>query len=208
MTEELLSLPHSLPCLDIRAGIRQLEGNTKLYISLLQKFAECNRDLMARMEGNLEENNWNAARRLAHSTKGVAGSIGATELYMASAALEAAVTQGDYRPALQDFSRTVETVLHSIAALLHDQHQEDLPRSLEGKLDSDVLCSLLEELDHDLRAGDFKALQSYAALQRYVTDTALEEEVNELEPYVHLLEYRQVAEKLALIRLRLRNRQL
>ena len=100
-------LPLSLPCLDIQAGIRQLEGNQELYIKLLKKFAECNQDLAENIAERLQHNDKKKARILAHSTKGVAGSIGATELYLASAALESAIMQGNTEKAenaLQDFT--------------------------------------------------------------------------------------------------------
>ncbi|MCI5135963.1 MAG: hypothetical protein D3920_13040, partial [Candidatus Electrothrix sp. AW2] len=61
------------------------------------------------------------------------------------------------------------------------------------------------ELDAYLQAGDFQALQRYVTLQRYVADTTLAAEVNTWEKHINLFEYRQVAEKLAMLRLMLRN---
>ncbi|MCI5225052.1 MAG: Hpt domain-containing protein, partial [Candidatus Electrothrix sp. AR4] len=157
-------LPRALPCLDIQAGIRQLEGNRELYVKLLKKFAECNLDLVCKIEENLNENDHKTARMLAHSTKGVSGSIGATDLYFAASTLESAIIQGEHKNALQDFSLTLRTVLQSIAALLYDQENNDIPLPLGKKVKVSDLVSMLEELDHYLKSGDFKALQSYAAL--------------------------------------------
>jgi len=199
-------LPRSLPCLDIQAGIKQLEGNKELYIKLLKKFAECNYDLAEKIADTLANNEEKKARILAHSTKGVSGSIGATELYLASAALEVAITQGKTENALQDFAAILKTVLRSIAALLHDQ-EHDSPAPAAGKdVDLKILFPLLDELDACLRAGDFNALESYITLQKAVADTAVATEVNTWTASVNRFEYKQVAEKLAMLRIRLRNR--
>jgi HPt (histidine-containing phosphotransfer) domain-containing protein len=201
-------LPRALPGLDIQAGIRQLEGNKSLYIRLLKKFAECNLDLACKIEKSLDGNDHNAARILVHSTKGVSGSIGATDLYLAATTLESAVMRGDYTNALRDFSLALWTVLQSITALLYDLENIDIPLSLGGKSDIDTLTSMLEKLDHYLREGDFKALRSYAELRKYLAGSALEDEINSLESHIHHFDYKKVAEKLAMIHIKLRNRQL
>ncbi|MCI5142412.1 MAG: Hpt domain-containing protein [Candidatus Electrothrix sp. ATG1] len=201
-------LPRSLPCLDIQAGIRQLEGNKSLYIKLLKKFAECNHDLAEKIADKLVNNEEKKARILAHSIKGLSGSIGATELYLASAALEIAITEGKTENALQDFSNLLRTVLQSIAALLQDQDQDQDQKapSSTGERDPDLelLFPLLDTLDAHLHAGDFKALESYASLQQAVVNTKIAEEVNAWESAITLFEYKQVAEKLAMLRFRLR----
>ncbi|RWX43431.1 HPt (histidine-containing phosphotransfer) domain-containing protein [Candidatus Electrothrix aarhusensis] len=199
-------LPRSLPCLDIQAGIKQLEGNKDLYIKLLKKFAECNHDLAKKITDNLANNEEKKARIQAHSTKGVSGSLGATELYLASAALEIAITQGKTENALQDFATILKTVLRSIAALLHDLEDNDPAPTTEKDVDLDILLPLLEKLDAYLRVGDFNALGCYVNLQKIVRNTVVTEEVNTWEAYINRFEYKQVAEKLAMLQIRLRNR--
>ena len=199
-------LPRSLPCLDIQSGIKQLEGNKDLYIKLLKKFTECNHDLTEKITDKLSNNEEKKARILAHSTKGVSGSIGATELYLASAALEIAITQGKTKNALQDFAAILNTVLQSIAALLHDLEHDAPPGAAGRDVDLDILSPLLDELDADLQAGDFNALESYVTLQKIVEDTVVAEEVNTWAASINLFEYKQVAEKLAMLQIRLRNR--
>ena len=199
-------LPRSLPCLDIQAGIKQLEGNKDLYIKLLTKFAECNHDLAEKVADKLATNEEKKARILAHSTKGVSGSIGATELYLASAALEIAITQGKPENALQEFATILKTVLQSIAALLHDQEHDGPTPAAEKDVDLDTLFPLLDELAAYLQAGDFNALESYVTLQKVVGDTVVAEEVNTWAASINLFEHKPVAEKLAMLRIRLRNR--
>ncbi|MCI5164258.1 MAG: Hpt domain-containing protein, partial [Candidatus Electrothrix sp. AX5] len=127
-------LPRSLPCLDIQAGIKQLEGNKDLYIKLLKKFAECNHDLAKKITDNLANNEEKKARIQAHSTKGVSGSLGATELYLASAALEIAITQGKTENALQDFATILKTVVEDFIKLLDFIGDTGVPVSKAKKL--------------------------------------------------------------------------
>ncbi|CAK8724640.1 HPt (Histidine-containing phosphotransfer) domain-containing protein [Candidatus Electrothrix laxa] len=199
-------LPRSLPCLNIQAGIKQLEGNKDLYIKLLKKFAECNHDLAEKITDNLANNEEKKARIQAHSTKGVSGSLGATELYLASAALEVAITQGKTENALQDFATILKTVLQSITALLHDQEGNDPTPATEKDVDLNALFPLLDKLDAYLQAGDFNALECYVTLQKSVENTVVTEEVDTWEASVNRFEYKQVAGKLAMLRIRLRNR--
>jgi len=199
-------LPRSLPCLNIQIGIKQLEGNQGLYIKLLKKFAECNQGLAEKIADRLEHNDDKKARLLAHSIKGVAGSIGAKELYMASAALETAIMQGRTQNALHDFTTTLETVLHSITALVQDQEKSRPGSDVAKDVDPDLFFPLLDELEASLQAGDFKALQCYAKLQQGVRDTTVAEEVNSWQKYINLFDYKNVAEQLAMLRIKLRNR--
>lgn len=203
-------IPRNLPCLNIQSGIKQLEGNQDLYINLLKKFTECNQDVAEKIAEKLADKDDKKARLLAHSTKGVSGSIGATELYLASAALEAAISQGKTEQALQDFSSTLNTVLQSIEALLRDQ-DPDLPEPppVEIKdVDIEVLAPLLDKLDAYLQSGDFRALGGYATLQQAVAATELAEEVNAWAPHINHFKYKEVAEKLAMLQLKVRNRTL
>jgi len=204
-------LPSSLPCLDIRAALKQLEGNTELYLNLLKKFAEHNHDLSRKIADTLAKDDSKRARLLAHSAKGVSGSIGATELYLAAAALEGAITRGKTTNALQEFAAVLQTVLCSIDALLQQQGRNvETPAPLAGdnnennNINPETLLPLLDKLDAHLRAGDFKALKSYAALQQSADRTAVSGEVDTWEGLINLFEYKQVAEKLAMLRLKLR----
>ena len=199
-------LPRSLPCLDIQAGIKQLEGNQDLYLKLLKKFAECNHDLAEKITEKLADSENEKARILAHSTKGVSGSIGAVELYLASAALEVAVTRGQTGHALQEFSAVLATVLQSITALLRDREDKESPPVEEKNPDTDTLFPILDELDAYLQAGDFNALEHYTDLKKSVQGTGIAAEVNSWESRMTRFQYKQVAEKLALLRLELRNR--
>ncbi len=80
--------------LDANAGLRMTRGNPEKYAALLHLFIEHHESDVARLRDCLAAGDQEQARRLAHSLKGAAGSIGATALAGLAAELDAAFTQG------------------------------------------------------------------------------------------------------------------
>jgi|GEM_PF-1087511 len=89
-----LTVPE-LEGIDSKAGLARVGGNVKLYRDLLKKFVRDTARGHQEIVEALEKNDQELARRLAHTIKGTAGNIGATELYDAAAAVEDAVAHGN-----------------------------------------------------------------------------------------------------------------
>lgn len=70
-------------------GLARTQGNSKLYLKLLRKVAESLDDFASDFEGALLAQDWELARRLTHTLKGVAGNVGAVPLQAACEVLEA-----------------------------------------------------------------------------------------------------------------------
>ena len=101
---------------DVEGGLRRLAGNRQLYLQLLEKFArtqagEASRDARAAMERGDRE----AAKRVAHSIKGVAGNLGARAAHESAGALERALRE----EAGADPDRALETFVEALAAARH-----------------------------------------------------------------------------------------
>ncbi len=77
--------------LDAAAGLKRVAGNRRLYLSLLRQFADKQADAGQRLAAALKARDRALAERIAHTIKGVAGSIGFAALQDASAALEDAL---------------------------------------------------------------------------------------------------------------------
>jgi two-component system sensor histidine kinase/response regulator len=67
--------------LDVTSGLRRVSNNKKLYTKILHKFIESNRDFESEIKKSIQEGDEEKAARIAHTLKGVAGNIGANELY-------------------------------------------------------------------------------------------------------------------------------
>nr|WP_277624069.1 response regulator [Undibacterium sp. TS12] len=74
--------------LDQASGLRHTGGNRILYESLLRQFMDKEADAVARLSAALQANDRQTAERIAHTIKGVAGSIGFRRLQASAAAAE------------------------------------------------------------------------------------------------------------------------
>jgi two-component system sensor histidine kinase/response regulator len=74
--------------LDSADGLRRVAGNKKLYMKLLREFTSQQADAVAQIRAALAKNDIECATRLAHTLKGVAGSLGAGPVQSAAAAVE------------------------------------------------------------------------------------------------------------------------
>jgi HPt (histidine-containing phosphotransfer) domain-containing protein len=82
-----------IPGLDVAQGLRRVIGSIPLYLSLLRKFVSGQRDVPDQILQALDRQDWEAAEMLAHTLKGVAGNIGATELQTLATELDRLVAE-------------------------------------------------------------------------------------------------------------------
>jgi CheY-like chemotaxis protein len=88
-------LPAHLPGIDLPQALRQIGGQPRLLARLLRDLRDDHRSDRVRIEQALETGDLATASRLAHTLKGVAGTLGAQDLQASAAALEDALRQGD-----------------------------------------------------------------------------------------------------------------
>jgi two-component system, sensor histidine kinase and response regulator len=108
--------------LNVEDGLRRVAGNAKLYRSLLRQFMEGQTDAAEKVARSLQGGDWAVAERTAHTVKGVAGNIGATEVQGMAGELEKAIRQ----------KRGAEEI-EALRARL-DRALGELKRSLEAAL--------------------------------------------------------------------------
>ena len=82
-----------LALIDTDAGLAIANNNTKLYLKLLHRFYTTNQNFEQQFRDAQQDKDASAAKRLAHSLKGVAGSIGVTSVQTAAKQLELACKQ-------------------------------------------------------------------------------------------------------------------
>ena len=81
----------NVPGLNVEEGLRRMNGNRRLYLSMLRKFIAGNRDVCNQIDESLRSGDWNTAERLAHTVKGVAGNIGAVEVHSEAGKVESLI---------------------------------------------------------------------------------------------------------------------
>jgi two-component system sensor histidine kinase/response regulator len=175
-----LNLPAQLPGIDLPKALLSVAGNRALLRKLLLEFAKGHGDDDQKLQSALVEGDLNSAQRLAHTLKGVSGSIGAIGVQQRAGALDAALKagrHGEYEGLLADLRQAFEPVREGLlgwaAQVLRDQEVgqgaavtvPDGARHDEAddasKASRDALMSTLEQR---LRQMDFEAADTAQAL--------------------------------------------
>jgi len=113
--------PESIAGLDIRAGLGRTLGKKPLYLSLLRRYVAGQKCVPQEIRTTLDNDDWATAERLAHTTKGVSGSIGALRIPEHAGDLEHAIRQRKPRDEIDRLLRAMEIPLGQLIATLETQ---------------------------------------------------------------------------------------
>ena len=100
-------------------ALARLGNNERLYVKLLRQFLEFYGESEAEFNQAMESGNLEGAQRIAHTLKGLAGSMGATELAVAAAQLERAFVD-QTEQTINDRAKRCFSVLVDVQNILHD----------------------------------------------------------------------------------------
>ena len=95
ITDEWAELAIQLPRFDLDV-VKQIMGSRALFMSLLGVFLQQYSEQANTLKGLFDEGNFQAALSLIHEIKGVAGNLGARELYQATERFEIEIKNGIY----------------------------------------------------------------------------------------------------------------
>jgi polar amino acid transport system substrate-binding protein len=182
-----------LPGIDTEAGIARMGGSVKSYLRLLEKFADNQADAIEQITQAVDQGDGEAAVRLAHTLKGVSGSIGADALQQTATEVEAAL-KADASALPEGLDRTA-TELDRVLGLIREaggagdgaaDTTQALPQDLLPRLQE--LMVKLEEYDSEAEdvlfaiLDDVKGTELHGLLQgvrkqigAYDMETAAEE---------------------------------
>ena len=106
------------PGINSETAKRLLSGNAELFRRLLSKFLDDYSEASGKITDLLASEDIESAHRMAHSIKGVAGSLGMTELQACAADLELTLNRGDdiYLGQLEDFSSSLRKVVDGLTS--------------------------------------------------------------------------------------------
>jgi two-component system sensor histidine kinase/response regulator len=178
--------------LDVAAGLRRVLGRKPLYLAMVRKYAGAERNAANALRAALDAGDAATAERLAHTSKAVAGNIGAGEVQQVAAVLEQEIHSGAARvvidAALDNFAEKLASLLEALAAVVPPEVVPDAVIVDESVLNAALgrITELLAEddafamrlfSDHEplLRSAfptDFPAIQE--ALRSFQFSTALE----------------------------------
>ncbi len=149
--------------LDAEAGVARMRGRVDAYAALLERFADHHAGDGARIRDALARGDDEDARRLVHSLKGVAASLGALDLPAAAAALEPALAQPDSelaRDALLRMEDSLQRLTGSLRAWLTARALAT-PAMAAAPPDPAHVASVLERLRALLADDDMQAARLF-----------------------------------------------
>jgi len=171
-------LPSVLPGIDQKIGVKQVGGNASLYKKLLQDFFTDHRDDVAAIKKSFDTGDYLDGQRLAHTLKGVGGTIGAVDLQHAAGAVEEAFRVKSSETVLETFP-AFEIAINNVITGLKDivvhvsEPEMDSPEIDMNKQIADLerLSTMLEEMDPDAEEVAGKLHTSLGKLQDYKITT-------------------------------------
>ena len=160
----LLDLLAALPSLDTRAGIRRIGGKVAAYRRQLQRFRAHYPDAVDELERRLAAEGVEAAEAYCHALKGVAGNLGAQNLYQQVAAIDEDLKRGQppeaaalkaLRGRLGEVMADIDRLANSeTAGAASEAARAAGPPLLRPERVQELLAKLEQALDMDLGAAE------------------------------------------------------
>lgn len=122
-TDRSDEIPGTLPGISREQGLQNLNNNAPFYREMLVRFLRTKGQTAQEFAELLAQDDYEAAVRVAHSMKSVAGTIGAMELMAASQELELALSAApnSSEPQLLRFGSCLQTVLAGLKTAFQDE---------------------------------------------------------------------------------------
>jgi PAS domain S-box-containing protein len=189
--------------LDTQSALRRLGNDQKLYRRLLGLFREEKDDLTRKLHQALQENDLVLARRLAHTLKGTAASIGAVALRDAARQLELAIV-AEEQNIFDEYLLQIEANLKPVLSALANMEQEQRPAPIQS---SDVnlaesitrLRPYINHLVQLLLENDAQAVAVMETMMEITIDAKLQEDLQTVENAVRRYDFGLAHMKLQLL---------
>jgi len=147
--------------LDMVQGLKRMNGKQSLYVAMLHKFARYEANVTQRIGRSLDADDQETARRIAHSLKGSAGTLGAEAIQQDAATLERGLIDGLQRTQLDMLLATLgarmDPLITQLLRQLPPSTVLSAPPAVE--LDRDALDEIFKRLRWLLIQGEFSAGQ-------------------------------------------------
>ncbi len=202
----------SLPGIDTQAGLKRVAGNQNLFRKLLGEFYQDYRDAGPRLRNMLEQGNAEEAGKLIHTLRGVAGNMGAYQLFLAAGGLESAIREERRKESSllrEKVENELSRVLLSIKTMRQMPYSETPEHSSakdQGMADMSGLIPMLNELNKLLQEGDAEVLEKTEIIKTYLKKCDLGTSAQQLGEQIYNYEFGEARESVEKILLTLENR--
>ena len=182
-------LTQTIDGLDTQAGLKHTGGNVKLYRDILTKFCLNQAQTAQNIAEALKTGDTETAERLAHTLKGVAGTLGANPINNLAKTLETAIRKGgdaDTAPVLHALSQALPELLQAIQSALPPEETSDNTAPLVADEEAIAtvmphLIPLFRDAAERLSLYDTDAENTLAAIQKHAITAEMQQRVTALQ---------------------------
>ncbi|HNY11539.1 MAG TPA: ATP-binding protein [Candidatus Wallbacteria bacterium] len=179
-----------IPGIDSAGAIARAGGNKDVFIRVLKNFCEDYSETSQKIRFMLAKGEFEAARNLSHSIKGVSGNISAGRLYIASRAVNEILKGADLsnmEEAMKEFETALSEVIKGInsSAIFH----AGLPDK-NDKEDAEDFMSAVARMDMFLKNNDFNAISYFKKFERSAGTKVSPAEISELSSKLEKLNFK------------------
>ena len=195
------TLPMGLPGLEVASGLRRINGNAKLYLTLVRQFCVSTGAALSQIDVAVNQRDWDTVRQRAHSIAGAAGNIAANDVARLAKRLgkHCGADAGEKcRTLVAELQAAFATLQTSIAELGKTNAEEEIPVAI-GPLDipdAQSLAPALQKLAAHLSSKDLAAEDSFRRLKTQFDFSEVEELMDEIDADLETLRYPQALESL------------
>ena len=179
--------------LDVECGLKSLRGDPVAYLRLLRLYAVDHLDDVSRLREYFSRGDRAAAQRIAHTLKGISGTLGAPGLQRIATELDAAIKKNHDANAIDRLASTLEEESHRLMAAILAALSKDVTVPYAFEIDWTMVQQVLAELEPLLEEGNIRVnqlIETHSAL----LNNALGPLANELEHRVEHFLYREASE--------------
>jgi signal transduction histidine kinase/DNA-binding response OmpR family regulator/ligand-binding sensor domain-containing protein/HPt (histidine-containing phosphotransfer) domain-containing protein len=174
--------------IDVSEGLRRINNNRKLYITLLKKFIKNYEGFIPELTAKLNKNQMADAERMVHTLKGVSGNIGASKVFALNSQLNTKLKNNDINnldAEIGELEKLLTTLISQLKTL------EILQEPVEGSKSTEETSSMkfkneLIALKILIQENDFDSLEKADELKARMPND-LKKQMERV--YDHLLDY-------------------
>ena len=183
----------------IEEGLKRVAGNKKLYLKILLQFADNNREFTEKIKKAVKNKDQELAVRTAHTLKGVAGNLGAVDLFTVTKDLEGLLHKGitDTKAIKKLLDKVNELLIPLVETIDELRKKQAVSEKTEVyDLDLEKVKQTVAELKTRLEEYSTESSESFDNLKALLTGHGYEIEVIDLEKHINAYDFENALEVL------------
>jgi len=192
-TQPVIAKQLELNGIDTKVGLQRVGSNQEFYINMLKKFSINQKNTIDEIQSAIAIGDFELAIRLAHTLKGISGTIGASIVSRVSGVLEDALTKGDTEAVNAQITivkMELDIVLAAIDGLKANDNQGQRPIDNQGyNIDIKELKELTGKISEFLKDDDTQAIQYIQRLKEQFPEISAMNEFKRLEAMIERYDF-------------------